>query len=110
MVEELSAAPARAVAAVAGAGLAGAHLDPVGVGLESAAGFVDHGHGQRHVARHLDLEGAIGLDGRIAEDLLGLEVGLANGLTRAHAALGGTARTTRTETRGRSSRQAWRGP
>jgi hypothetical protein len=73
---------ARAVAAVAGAAFARAHLDPVGVGLDAAAFGVDDRQRQRHVGRHLQLERAVGFDGCVAQDLLLLEVGLADGLAQ----------------------------
>eukprot|EP01136_Pigoraptor_vietnamica_P044447 Opistho-1_new@21205 len=80
---ERCAAP-RAVAAVAGATLAGPDLDPVQVGLDAAALGVDDRQRQRRIGRHLQLEGTVGLDRRVAEDLLRLEIGLPDRLAHAH--------------------------
>jgi hypothetical protein len=45
---------------------------------------VDDDEAERHVGRHDQLERAVGLDRRVAEDLLLLELGLADRLAAAH--------------------------
>src|SRR4030067_2922991 len=73
--------------AIAGAGLARAYLNPVGVRRDPTPALVDGGDGNRDIRRHLDLERAVRLDFCIAENLLHLEFGLADRLAR-NAGLG----------------------
>ena len=60
----------RLVAAVALPNLAGLHLQPHALrGSDAARVGVQHAHAEGDVRRHLDLHRAVGLDGRIAQDL-----------------------------------------